>query len=142
MPATLTQDEAHALLDSQPGWLTLTTISADGYPHSIPAAYVRIGDDIFVGGSGGKQRLKNIQRNPKVSAMVEVGTTPPDLQGVLIQGNAEIIDAPEDVLPLMREASELRGTPENELPTEARPGVVYIRIRPTRLISWDYSRNT
>ena len=140
MPATLTRDEAYALLDSQPGWLMLTTIGSNGYPHSIPAAYVRIGDDIYVGGGGGKQRLKNVERNPKVSAVVEVGTTFPDLQGVLIQGDAEIVDAPEDVLPLMREASKLRGVADDELPTEARPGVAYIRIRPTRLISWDYSR--
>ena len=120
----------------------MTTIGSDGYPHSVPIAYTRIGDDIYVGGRGGRQRLKNIQRNPKVSALVESGTTFLDLQGVLIQGDAEVVDAKEDVLPLMREAAKQRGTPDSELPTEARPGVVYIRIRPSRLISWDYSRDT
>ena len=142
MPVALTREEAYALLDSQPGWLTVTTIGSDGYPHSIPIAYIRIGDDIYVGGRGGKQRLKNVRGNPKVSAVVESGATFPDLKGVLIQGDAEIVDAPEEVLPLMREAAKQRGTPESDLPTEARPGVVYMRIRPNRLISWDYSRDT
>ena len=41
---------------------------------------------------------------------------------------------------LMRASAKQRGTPENGLPTEARPGVAYIRIKPKKYISWDYSR--
>ena len=40
----------------------------------------------------------------------------------------------------MRVAATRRGTPEQQLPTEVRPGVAYIRILPHRYISWDYSR--
>ena len=35
-----------------------------------------------------------------------------------------------------------RGTPEDDLPAEARPGVAYIRITPKKYISWDYSRES
>ena len=63
MPATLTKEEAHDFLDSPPGWLILTTVGKDGYPHSIPIGYFRLGDDIYVGGRTGTQRIKNVERN-------------------------------------------------------------------------------
>ena len=40
----------------------------------------------------------------------------------------------------MRASAKHRGTPEEELPAEPRPGVAYIRITPKKYISWDYSR--
>ena len=72
--------------------------------------------------------------------MVESGTTMGDIKGVLIQGDADLVTEPAEVLPLLREASRRRGTPEDELPTEARPGVAYVRVRPRKVISWDYSK--
>ena len=140
MPARLTKEEAHEFLDSRPGWLILTTIGRDGYPHSIPIGYFRLGDEIYVGGRDGTQRAKNIERNPKVSALVESGGTMQEIKGLMIQGDAAIITQPDEVLRLMRVAATRRGTPEQQLPTEARPGVAYIRITPRRYISWDYSR--
>ena len=141
MPVKLTKEEAHAFLDSRPGWLILSTIGADGFPHSIPIGYFRLGEQIYVGGRTGTQRAKNIERNPKVSALIESGGTMQDIKGVLIQGEADIVSEPDEVLPLMREGAKQRGTPEDQLPTEARPGVAYIRVTPRRFISWDYSRS-
>ncbi len=140
MPARLTKEEAHEFLDSRPGWLILTTIGRDGYPHSIPIGYFRLGDEIYVGGRAGTQRAKNIERNPKVSALVESGGTMQEIKGLMIQGEASLVTDPDEVLRLMRVAATRRGTPEQQLPTEARPGVAYIRITPRRYISWDYSR--
>ncbi len=140
MPAKLTTEEAHECLDSRPGWLVLTTIGKDGYPHSIPIGYFRLGEEIYVGGRTGTQRAKNIERNPQVSALVESGDSMQNIKGVMIQGDADIVSTPDEVLRLMREGAKRRGTPDDQLPTEARPGVAYIRIKPRRYISWDYSR--
>jgi PPOX class probable F420-dependent enzyme len=140
MPASMTVDEVNAFLDSRPGWVTLTTIGRDGYPHSVPIGYFRIDDDIYMGGRAGTQRAKNIERDPRVSLMVESGTTMADIKGVLIQGDATLITEPNEVLRLMREAARRRGTPEDELPAEARPGVAYIKVTRRRVISWDYGK--
>ena len=139
MPATLTKEEAHAFLDSRPGWLILTTIGRDGFPHSVPIGYFRLGDEIYVGGRAGTQRAKNIERNPRVSALIESGSTMQDIKGLMVQGDAEVVTQPEELLRLMREAAKQRGTPEDQLPSEPRPGVAYIRITPRRHISWDYT---
>jgi nitroimidazol reductase NimA-like FMN-containing flavoprotein (pyridoxamine 5'-phosphate oxidase superfamily) len=140
MPASLTKEEAYEFLDSRPGWIILTTVGRDGFPHSVPIGYFRLGDEIYVGGRAGTQRTKNVERNPHVSLLIESGRTMQEIKGLMIQGNADVIAEPQELLPLTREAARQRGTPEEQLPAEPRPGVAYIRVRPHRFISWDYSR--
>ncbi len=142
MPAQLTKDEAHAFLDSRPGWLILTTIGPDGYPHSVPIGYFRVDDKIYTGGRDGTQRITNIRRNPKVSALIESGGSMEDIKGLMVQGDADIVTDPAEALKLMRASAKHRGKPDDELPTEPRPGIAYIRIVPKKYISWDYSRDS
>ena len=140
MAGKMTRDEVHAFLDSRPGWIALTTVSKSGHPHTVPIGYFRKGDEVFIGCRAGTQKLKNIERNPKVSVMLETGSSMQDIKGVCIQGTADIVMDTAEQLPLLRHSMALRGTPEDQLPTEARPGAAYIRIRPEKVISWDYAK--
>ena len=140
MPATLTVDEAHAYLDSRPGWIILTTIGRDGMPHTVPIGYFRLGDDVYIGCRAGTQKVKNIERNPNVSLLVQSGGSMRDIKGLMIQGTAMVFTDPADTLRLSREAAKARGAADADLPTEARPGTAYIRVQPKRMISWDYAR--
>ena len=140
MPASLTKEESHAYLDSRPGWIILTTIGRDGMPHTVPIGYFRLGDDVYVGCRAGTQKVKNVERNPNVSLLVQSGGSMQDIKGLMIQGTATVFTDPADTLRLGREAARVRGVPDDQLPTEARPGSAYIRVVPDRMISWDYSR--
>ncbi len=140
MPASLTKAEAHAYLDSRPGWIVLTTIGRDGTPHTVPIGYFRLGDDVYVGCRAGTQKVRNVERNPKVSLLVQSGGSMQDIKGLMIQGTATVFTEPSDTLRLSREAAILRGAHADQLPTEARSGSAYIRIEPKRMISWDYAR--
>ena len=140
MPARLTPEEVHEFLDSRPGWITFTSIGRDGYPHSVPIGYFRSGDDVYIGCRDRTQKVRNVQRNPKVSLSLESGGTMQDIKGVLIQGEATVINTPDELLELTREAARRRGAPESALPAEAPSGVAYIKVAPTKVISWDYSR--
>jgi nitroimidazol reductase NimA-like FMN-containing flavoprotein (pyridoxamine 5'-phosphate oxidase superfamily) len=140
MPARLTQQEFDAFLDSRPGWIVLTTIGPDGYPHSVPLGYFRHGDAVFSGVRDGTTKVRNIEANPKVSLLVESGSTMKDIKGAMIQGEARVHRDPEKVLELMRIAARKRGVADAELPTEPRPGAAYIEVRPVKRISWDYGR--
>jgi nitroimidazol reductase NimA-like FMN-containing flavoprotein (pyridoxamine 5'-phosphate oxidase superfamily) len=138
--AEMTDEEVNAFLDSRPGWIALTNIGKDGYPHTVPIGYFRMGDDVYMGCRAGTQKTKNIERNQQVSLMVESGSTMQDIKGVMIQGDAAVLTAPDEILPLMREAARRRGVAEDELPSEARPGTAYIRTTRHRVISWDYGK--
>jgi nitroimidazol reductase NimA-like FMN-containing flavoprotein (pyridoxamine 5'-phosphate oxidase superfamily) len=138
----MTDQQVKAFLDTKPGWIVLSTIGRDGYPHSVPLGYFRLGDDIYIGCRAGTQKIKNIERNPKVSLVLESGSSRKDLKGVMIQGHATVHTDPETALRLSREAARLRGVAEDALPREPRLGVAYIQVQPHRIISWDYSRDT
>ena len=141
MVAQLTHEEAHAFLDSRPGWIILTTFDRNGYPHTVPIGYFRLGDDVYMGCRDATQKIRNIERNPKVSVLIESGSTMADLKGLLIQGDADVVRDDEERLRLGREAAKQRGMPEAEWPTEARPGSAYIRVQPVRMVSWDNAKD-
>lgn len=142
MPRKLTDEEIKAYLDSRPGWAVLSTIDSDGFPHSVPLGYFRLGRDIVMGVRDGTRKVANIENNPNVSVMLEDGSTMADIRGVMLQGRARIVRDSSEALELAREGARARGVPEAEWPTAPRPGAAYIRITPVRTISWDYSGST
>ena len=142
MPARMSNDEVLAFLDAKPGWMVLSTLGQDGYPHTVPLGYFRLGTTIYMGCRTGTQKVRNITRNPRVSLLLESGTTMQDIKGLMIQGRARVYTDPETVLRLSQEGARQRGVPENALPHDPRPGIAYIEVEPQRIISWDYSRDS
>jgi PPOX class probable F420-dependent enzyme len=140
MPAKLAPDEVDAFLDSKPGWIVLSTIGKDGYPHAVPIGYFRLGDEIVMGCVDGTQKVRNVQRNPRVALSLESGSSMGDIKGVVIQGDARVVNDPKEKLHYAREGARRRGVPEGELPTESRPTSAYIVVKRRRVISWDYAR--
>ncbi len=142
MPGSFTREEAFAYLNSKPGMMVITTIGKNGFPHSVPLGFFVVGEEIYIGGRESTQRVKNVERNPKVCLEVDTGRGEGmgALKGVVVQGEADVVREPARVLELLRQASRMRGVAEAELPKEPRPGVAYIRVKPKKIISWDYSR--
>ena len=139
MPRQMTEEEAFAFIDSAPGWATLSSIGLDGYPHSIPIGWFRLHKKIYMGCIDQTQKIKNIERNEKISVCIESGSTMKDIKGVLLRGNASIIRLPEDRLALSLLAAKSRGVEEKDLPKEASPNGVYIELSNFKITSWDYA---
>jgi nitroimidazol reductase NimA-like FMN-containing flavoprotein (pyridoxamine 5'-phosphate oxidase superfamily) len=127
-------------IQSNPGWMALSTIGNDGFPHTIPIGYFVSDGEIYIGCLDRTQKVKNIERNTNISLMLESGTTMDDIKGVLIKANAKIIRRDEDRVKVSRLAALQRGVAESDLPTTARPGSVYIQATPTKIISWNYGK--
>ncbi len=136
--AEMTRDEVNAYLDAHGGYAVLSTIGKDGYPHAVPLGFFRSGEEVVLPVRG--QRKVNIARNPKVAVTVESGRTMKELKGVLRRGAATPVEDPSAVLELLREGARRRGTAEGQLPTEARRGVAYVRVRPRKIASWDNTK--
>ena len=139
MPRKLSDEQIEAYLDSRPGWAVLSTIDSDGFPHSVPLGYFRLGRDIVMGVRDGTRKVANVEGNPNVSVMLEDGSSMADIRGVMFQGHARIVRDHSEALQLAREGARARGVPESEWPTEPRSGAAYIRVTPVRTLSWDYS---
>ena len=59
----------------------LSTIDADGFPHTVPLGYFRLGRDIVMGVRDGTHKVANVERNPNVSILLEDGSTMADIRG-------------------------------------------------------------
>ncbi|MEM9562561.1 MAG: pyridoxamine 5'-phosphate oxidase family protein [Actinomycetota bacterium] len=138
MPGSLDDDAFNRFLDDKPGWIILSTIAPDGYPHSVPLGYFRDGDRIYCGCLDRTAKIRNIEQNPKVSLVIESGSSMSDIKGVMVQGTATVRRDDETVLALMRKGAALRGVADEDLPTARRPGSAYIEVAIERRISWDY----
>ncbi len=138
MPRKLSDEQIQAFLDSRPSWAMLSTIGDDGFPHTVPLGYFRLGADIIMGVRDGTRKVANVENNPNVSVVLEEGSTMADIRGVMFQGRARIVRKPHESLELGREGARARNVPESEWPTAPRPGVAYIRMTPIKTLSWDY----
>ena len=120
----------------------LSTIDEDGFPHTVPLGYFRIGRDIVMGVRDGTRKVANVEGNQNVSIMFEDGSSMEDIRGVMFQGHARVVREPSEKLELARDGARMRGVPESEWPTEARSGTAYIRMTPVRTSSWSYASST
>ena len=71
--------------------LRLSTIDKNNFPHITPVWYRYSGKKIHIGTNTRNQKIKNIQKNNRVSFCVDVGVNSPDIYGVMGQGIANII---------------------------------------------------
>jgi PPOX class probable F420-dependent enzyme len=127
--------------------LTLCTHGPHGYPHAV-AMWFAADDDCTVWMSTYRksQKALNVGRDPKVALHIESGETYDTLKGVLIRGDAEIVDDEETVVrTILRVHEKMSGAfPEGSgfeeaIRLQARKRVV-IKITPRRVSSWDHAK--
>jgi nitroimidazol reductase NimA-like FMN-containing flavoprotein (pyridoxamine 5'-phosphate oxidase superfamily) len=131
--------EIETYLDAGDEWAMLTTIGKDGFPHTVAIGYFRVGDDLYLGMRDDTQKIKNVERNPKANVLVTASKPKGDVTGVMIQGDASIVRDDAERLELAREAARQRGVADAELPQEASPGGVYMKLTRHKAITWSFS---
>ena len=129
----LSEEEIFEILSQKERWVVLTTIGPRGFPHSVPIGYFLVGDTIVMGCKDGTQKVKNVERESRVSLLWENGRGKEFLIGILFQGHARVVRDDEERLFLKREACRQRG---EELPESVGKGFVYIELSPEKIISW------
>jgi general stress protein 26 len=96
----------------------------------------------------GTQKIKNLQRDPRVSLLVESGRAYAELQGVVIYGTAELSEDTDAIIATLVAASRKETTETNAAILEAAdasmkksaPKRMLIRVKPNRIVSWDHSK--
>jgi len=130
--------------------LSLASVDRDGYPHLVAMTYALDQRDIVMTSYGKAQKVLNFKRNPHAAVMVESGRAYNQLKGVMVRGNAEIVEGADAVLEVMRligeKVARITGSPEAAriMPSDtARRQAekrVVIRIHPVKYASWDHSK--
>lgn len=78
--------------------LQVATIDPDGFPHLAPMWYVMRDGQITFRSFTKSQKIVNLRRDPKVAVLLESGESYNELRGVMIRGNATLIDDRATVL--------------------------------------------
>lgn len=127
--------------------LTLCTHGPHGYPHAV-AMWFAVDDDgaIWMTTYRKSQKAVNVRRNAKVALHIESGETYDTLKGVLIRGDATVVDDEETVYRTIRRVHEKMSGAfpdgagvEEAIRWQARKRVA-LKITPRRISSWDHSK--
>jgi len=128
--------------------MTLATNGAHGHPHAV-AMFYGLDDDLTIRFATYRQsqKVRNIERDPRVCLLVETGSAYDELRGVMIEGIATISTDLDETVKTMIEANATTGSPLprlEEIPHEAKVGMagkrVLVSVRPTRFASWDHAK--
>ena len=123
--------------------LTVGSVDADGFPHLVSMWYVVIDGLIHFTTYRDSQKVVNHRRNPKVSCLLETGDSYRQLKGLVLQGNAAIVDDIYFTARIRALVGEKYGFNSGDTPdavTEADAKRVVVRVHPERCYSWDHAR--
>jgi Pyridoxamine 5'-phosphate oxidase len=116
----MTGAETHELLASQHK-VQLATNGNDGFPHLVTMYYALIDGQITFWTYRRSQKAKNLERDPRISCLVETGEQYFDLRGVLIQGVARRIEVPAAIAEVGRLIAAVLAGPGGPGPDPAEP---------------------
>jgi PPOX class probable F420-dependent enzyme len=142
----MTPDEVRAYLTGQRR-IILVTIGADGMPHAVPMNY-GLDDDgrILITSFRKSQKVRNLERDPRATLLVESGETYADLKSVMTYCDAEIVGDAESVAAGMARINAdelLAGSLSAEMGDQVRASIakrVLLRFTPFRTVSWDHGK--
>jgi PPOX class probable F420-dependent enzyme len=128
------------------GWtLQVASVGPRGYPHLVAMWYVVMDGKIQFTTFGKSQKILNLRRNPKITAMLESGHAYQELKGWVIEGDAELLEDPAYTATVMaRINAKYNGIPVPTDTPEAALRVaskrVVVRINPVDIYSWDHAK--
>jgi PPOX class probable F420-dependent enzyme len=124
----------------------VATLNPDGSPHLTTLFYVVQDGRIAFWTYGRSQKIKNLERDPRITCLVETGDDYFELRGVSISGRAELVIDEDSIRRIgtavasrMVDGADLGdiGHDEVERQVKKRVGVVVV---PTRTASWDHRK--
>ena len=141
----LTEDEQKKFIED--GWtLQVASVGPKGFPHLVAMWYVVDDDGRIVFTTFRKsQKILNLQRNPKMTVMLEAGEKYNELQGLVIEGEVELIDDTQNTARVMgKVGAKYNGIPAPTETPEAALKVaskrIVVALNPVDIYSWDHKK--
>ena len=142
----LSPDEQRELIDSE-RVVVVGSFGPRGWPHLMPLWYVPRDGEIWIYTYAKSQKVRNLERDPRATLLIETGHEYAELRGVMIEAEAEIHRDIETVFPLAEELTlryaegidSLEGDAREALKAQAAKRVA-IRFRALRTATWDHRK--
>jgi PPOX class probable F420-dependent enzyme len=142
----LTDEERRELLDSE-RVVVVGTTGPRGWPHLMPLWYVVRDGEIWTWTYAKSQKVRNLERDPRATLLIETGVEYAELRGVMIEAEAELVRDAERVVEFAKELTvrysegieSVEGDAAAALEAQA-PKRVAIRFEPKRTASWDHRK--
>ena len=118
-----------------------------GWPHVMPLWYVVRDGRIWIWTYAKSQKVRNLERDPRASVLVETGVEYAELRGVQIEAEAKLHSDLETVFEFAKELTvryaegidSVEGDAAEGLRAQA-PKRVAIEFVPVRVASWDHRK--
>jgi PPOX class probable F420-dependent enzyme len=142
----LSEEELRKLLETE-RIAVVSSIGPRGWPHSMPLWFVPREGEVWVWTYAKSQKVRNLERDPRATVLVEAGHEYGELRGAMIEAEAELHRDFETVIGFAEELtaryaagiSSVEGDAKAALGAQA-PKRVAIRFRPLRTASWDHRK--
>jgi PPOX class probable F420-dependent enzyme len=142
----LDEGERRELIDSQ-RIVVVASLGPRGWPHLMPLWYVPRDGEIWIYTYAKSQKVRNLERDPRATLLIETGHEYAELRGLMIEAEAEIEHEIETVFPLAEELTLRYADGLDSLQGEAREALkkqaekrVAVRFRAVHTASWDHSK--
>jgi PPOX class probable F420-dependent enzyme len=143
---TLSPEEQLELLDSE-RVVVISSIGPRGWPHSMPMWFVVRDGDIWCWTYGKSQKIKNLERDPRATLLVEAGHEYQELRGIQIEAEVDLIRDPGEVLEFAKLLTVRYMDGVDELPEGAEaaleaqaPKLVAMHFKPVKTATWDHRK--
>jgi PPOX class probable F420-dependent enzyme len=142
----LDEDELLELLESE-RIAVVSSLGPRGWPHSMPLWFVPREGEVWIWTYAKSQKVRNLERDPRATVLVEAGHEYAELRGAMIEAEADIHRDLATVLGFAEELtlryaegiSSVEGDAKAALEAQA-PKRVAIHFRPVSLATWDHRK--
>jgi PPOX class probable F420-dependent enzyme len=141
----LSADEQRELIATE-RIVVVSTIGPRGWPHSMPLWYVPRDGEVWIYTYARSQKVRNLERDPRATLLVETGHEYGELRGVEIEAEAQIHREHAAVFELAKEltvryadGADVDEAAAEALRAQARKRVA-IHFQSRRVATWDHRK--
>jgi PPOX class probable F420-dependent enzyme len=142
----LSDDEQRELLESE-RIVTVASVNQNGWPHLMPLWYVLRDDEVWVYTYAKSQKVRNLERDPRATLLIETGHEYSELRGVMIEADAFINREHDLVFEVAKQLTlryadgldSIEGDAADALASQARKRVA-VRFVARRTATWDHRK--
>lgn len=121
----------------------MASVGGDGQPHNKPLWFVWDGSALWLNSIVRSQRWTDLQREPRVSVVIDTGEAFDELRGVELLGSVQVVgDVPRTaaVEPVLETPERLFGQKYAGGAFVADGRHAWLRLTPVKLVSWDFRK--